>query len=105
MRFILPCLAVLLVTAIFTPSARAQASIPYRRTIPYLSNRPYQYTGRYVRLSVSTGPVSTGGFGRSRTSLAIQATISYPVGGITLSGGDGSVGDANNDRQRGGGGR
>jgi hypothetical protein len=99
MRFILPCLAVLLIRAIFTPSVRAQ-DIPYRRTIPYLSYRPYQYTGRYVRLSVATG-----GFGRSMPSLTIQATISYPVGGITLSGRNASASDANNDRQRGGGGR
>ena len=41
MRLALSISAALLAAAIFVPSVRAQASIPYWRTIPYLSNRPY----------------------------------------------------------------
>jgi hypothetical protein len=69
----------LLAAAVFAPSAQAQGTIPYRRTIDYLPNRPYEWTGRYVRLNVtfSRGP---GPMGRSITSLGVQPTISPGVG-------------------------
>jgi hypothetical protein len=99
MRLALSISAALLVTAIFAPSVRAQASIPYRRTIPYLSNRPYQFTGRYVRISANIGP-QTLSFGRSGISMTVQSTINVPVSGITLTNGNGSAGEAGNERPR-----
>ena len=104
MRLALSISAALLAAAIFVPSVRAQASIPYRRTIPYLSNRPYQFTGRYVRINASIGPQTLSSFGRSSSSLAVQSTINVPVSGMTLTNGNGSAGDAGNERRRGAGG-
>jgi len=81
MRVTLFLLGVLLVAAVFAPTARAQGGIPYRRTIDSIPNRPREFTGRYVRMNVT---FSTGqsGFpvGRSRTSLGVQSTINPGVG-------------------------
>ena len=104
MRLALSISAALLAAAIVVPSVRAQASIPYRRTIPYLSNRPYQFTGRYVRISASIGPQTLSTFGRSTTSLAIQSMINVPVSSMPLTNGTSSAGDAGNGRRPGAGG-
>jgi hypothetical protein len=101
MRLALSISAAMLAAAIFAPSVRAQASIPYRRTIPYLSNRPYQFTGRYVRISASIGPQTLSTFGRSTTSLTIHSTINVPVSGMTPTNGNSSAG---NEPRRGAGG-
>ena len=80
MRLLLSLLAVLLAAAVLTPSVRAQASIPYRRTIDYIPNRPHEFTGRYVRINVSFSGGQPGPMGRSTTSMALQSTINPGVG-------------------------
>ena len=80
MRITLSFAAILLVAAFLTPSARAQASIPYRRTIDYIPNRPHEFTGRYVRINVSFSGGQPGPLGRSTTSMTLQSTINPGVG-------------------------
>ena len=107
MRLTLSILAVLLLSAIFVPAVRAQASMPYRRTIPYISNRPYQPSGRYVRISLSMGAPQISTFGRSirsNNSFTIQALINVPVGGDRVES-DSSTSNAGDERRRGNGGR
>src|SRR6266849_6342750 len=97
MRHALSILAVLLVAAIFAPAARAQASLPYRRTIEYLPDRPREFTGRYVRVNVSfAGNQPTSTFGRTNTSIGVQATINPGVGGPDLAGGNSSASGGGN---------
>jgi hypothetical protein len=104
MRVTLSLVAVLLAAAFLTAPARAQASIPYRRTIDYIPNRPYEFTGRYVRINVSFSGGQPGPMGRSTTSMTLQSTINPgvghgPGGGDTSASGGTDVGGA------GGGGR
>ena len=106
MRLALSISAALLAAAIFVPSVRAQASIPYRRTIPYLSNRldaleGYPWPGNIRQLEnviqqavlVSSGPE------------LLLTHLPQPVQEYaTLTNGNGSAGDAGNERRRGAGG-
>lgn len=101
MRLVLPSLAALFIAMLFAPIARAQASIPYRRTIPYISSRPRPFSGRYVRISGSFGgPQATSNFGRS-FPLTLQSTIYVPGPSASLPNDDGTAGDGVNDRPRG----
>jgi hypothetical protein len=108
MRFTLFILASALLSVVVVPSVRAQHMMPYRRTIPYISNRPYQPSGRYVRISVSMGSpqISSIGTGalRSSNSFTIQALINTPVSN-RLSDSDSSTSTAGDDRRRPGDGR
>lgn len=79
MRLALSLVAAVLTTALLAPCARAQATIPYRRTIDYIPNRPHEFTGRYVRINVSFSS-QPGPMGRSITSLTAQPTINPGVG-------------------------
>ena len=81
MRLCLSLLAALLAAAFLTPSACAQASIPYRRTIDYLPDRPHEFTGRYVRINMNFSGGQPGSpLGRSTTSMTVQSTINPGVG-------------------------
>jgi|GEM_PF-3218545 len=98
MRLFATVLAVPLAAALFAPAARAQASIPYRRTIDYIPSRPSDATGRYARVSVSA-PVQQAAapFGRPRTALGLQTTVNVPDGGGVLAGGYSSASDGRNE--------
>jgi hypothetical protein len=96
MRLTLSLLAAVLAAAAFTSPARAQSGIPYRRTYDYISSRPYEFTGRYVRInaSVSFGQ-PTGIPGRTTTSMTLQGIINVPGSSAAgLGGGNGDGGGA-----------
>jgi hypothetical protein len=98
MRLFATVLAVPLAAALFAPAARAQASIPYRRTIDYIPSRPSEATGRYARVNVSA-PVrqSAAPFGRPGTALGLETTVNVPDGGAVLAGGYSSASDGRNE--------
>jgi hypothetical protein len=100
MRFVLSVLGVLLVAAVFAPTARAQGTIPYRRTIPYLRNDQHEFTGRYVRLNVT---FSKPGFGGAGISMGVQPTINPGVGYGPVSNAASSVAGGNGGADVGGG--
>jgi hypothetical protein len=78
-RLALSLAATVFATALSAPCVRAQATIPYRRTIDYIPNRPHEFTGRYVRINLSFSS-QPGPMGRSITSLTAQPTINPGVG-------------------------
>src|SRR5260370_42700191 len=88
MRLVATVRAVPLAAALLVPAVRAQASIPYRRTIDYIPSRPSEATGRYTRVNVSApGRQMAAPFGRPGTALGLQTTVNVPDGGGVLAGG------------------
>ena len=102
MRLALSLVAAMLALAFLTPGVRAQATIPYRRTIDYIPNRPHEFTGRYVRINVSFSGGQPGPMGRSTTSMTLQSTINPGVG-HGPSDGDSLTNGGGNDAAGGGG--
>jgi hypothetical protein len=97
MRITLSMLAVLLATAVCPSSVFAQVSLPYRRTIESRPYRPYEWTGRYVRINVSFSGGMPAGNGRITNSMTVQSTINAPGGGgmqLVGSSSGGNTGDA-----------